>query len=116
MSGIARTLWILGLAALICLQAGCEKKAPTVDQKFVNTYTELLIAEQMYGTDSPKARLHRKTILDSAGYSREIFLQKARAILDDKDMWVPFQKAVIERLDTLVEKKNARPERPRKRD
>ena len=55
------------------LKAGCEKKAPTVDQKFVNTYTELLIAEQMYGTDSPKARLHRKAILDSTETLLRIF-------------------------------------------
>ncbi len=111
MSTIKRTFWILALAALACLQAGCEKKEPTVDQKFVNTYTELLIVEQMYGSDSPKARLHRKAILDSAGYNRERFLKKANAILDDRDMWVPFQKAVIARLDTLIEtsKANAEP-------
>ena len=44
-----RFLMIFGLVALLCLQTGCEKKAPSVDQKFVNTYTELLIVEQMYG-------------------------------------------------------------------
>ena len=100
---IKRNLWIFCLAALACLQVGCEKKAPTVDQKLVNTYTELLIAEQMYGQDSPAARTKRKAILDSAGYSRDQFLKKTNAILDDRDMWVPFQKAVIERLDTLIE-------------
>ena len=103
MSTIKRNLWIFCLVTLACLQAGCEKKAPTVDQKLVNTYTELLIAEQMYGQDSPAARTKRKAILDSAGYSRDQFLKKTNAILDDKDMWIPFQKAVIERLDTLIE-------------
>ena len=71
-----RTLWILGLSVLICLQTGCEKKAPTVDQKLVNTYTEMLIAEQMYGKDNPTVRTKRKAILDSAGYSRGQFLKK----------------------------------------
>ena len=107
---------ILGLAALLCLQMGCDKKAPSVDQKFVNTYTELLIVEQMYGKDSPSARIKRKAILDSAGYSRDQFLKKANAILDDRDMWVPFQKAVIDRLDTLIEQNKTVPARKRGED
>ena len=111
-----RFLMILGLAALLCLQMGCDKKAPSVDQKFVNTYTELLIVEQMYGKDSPTARIKRKVILDSAGYSRDQFLKKANAILDDRDMWVPFQKAVIDRLDTLIEQNKTVPARKRGED
>ena len=111
-----RFLMIFGLVALLCLQTGCEKKAPSVDQKFVNTYTELLIVEQMYGKDSPTARTKRKAILDSAGYSREQFLKKANDILDDRDMWVPFQKAVIDRLDTLIEQNKTAPARRRGED
>jgi hypothetical protein len=111
-----RFLMILGLAALLCLQSGCDKKAPSVDQKFVNTYTELLIVEQMYGKDSPTARIKRKAILDSAGYSRDLFLKKANAILDDRDMWVPFQKAVIDRLDTLIEQNKTVPAHRRGED
>jgi hypothetical protein len=95
---------------------GCEKKTPSVDQKFVSTYTELLIAEQMYGKDSPTARVKRKAILDSAGYSREQFLTKANSILDDRDMWVPFQKAVIDRLDSLIEQNKTAPARRRGED
>ncbi len=111
-----RFLMILGLTVLLCLQMGCDKKAPSVDQKFVNTYTELLIVEQMYGKDSPTARIKRKVILDSAGYSRDLFLTKANAILDDRDMWVPFQKAVIDRLDTLIEQNKTVPARKRGED
>ena len=103
MANFLRIPLILGLVALLCLQAGCEKKKKSVDEKFVNTYTELLIAEQMYGKDSPTARLKRKVILNEAGYSRETFIKNANEILDDKDLWVPFQKAVIDRLDTLIE-------------
>ena len=115
MLSINRLLWILGLAALICLQTGCEKKEPAVDQKFVNTYTELLIAEQMYGRESPDARIKRKAILTEAGYTREQFLKKANAILEDRDMWVPFQRAVVNRLDTLLEKSNQHKAPPKRR-
>lgn len=114
-----RIFLIIALAVLMCLQAGCEKKSPTLDERFVNTYTELLLAEQMYGKDSPTARLKRKKILSDAGYNREQFLKKADEILDDRDMWVPFQKAVIERLDSLIEqgsRKNKPPSRRRGED
>ena len=110
-----RIILIIALAVLMCLQAGCDKKSPTLDERFVNTYTELLIAEQMYGKDSPSARLKRKAILDNAGYSREQFLKKADEILDDKDMWVPFQKAVIARLDSLIEQGNQKNQPPKRR-
>ena len=102
MASINRILLILGLVAILSLQAGCEKKSSSVDQKFVNTYTELLVIEQMYGKDSPTARVNRKTRLSDSGYTRESFLQEANKVLDNKDMWVPFQKAVIERLDSLI--------------
>jgi len=111
-----RTLLILAFVVCLCLQVGCDKKDPSVDPKFVNAYTELLIAEQMYGKDSPTARIKRKIILDSAGYSRDQFLKKANAILDDRDMWVPFQKAVIDRLDTLIEQNKTVPARKRGED
>ena len=57
----------------------------------------------------------RKAILDSAGYSRGQFLKKVDDILDDKDMWVPFQKAVIERLDSLIEQSNRNKAIPKRR-
>ena len=115
MASVNRILLTIALAVLICLQAGCDKKNPSVDQQFVNTYTELLIAEQMYGKDSPVARLKRKDILTNAGYSREQFLKMADEILDDKDMGVPVQKAVIERLDTLIEQGNQKKKPPKRR-
>ena len=116
MASIKRILCIFGLAASFCLQTGCEKKEPSVDTKFVNAYTEMLIAEQMYGKESPTARMKRKTILDQAGYTRDQFLRKANDILDDKDMWIPFQRAVISRLDTLIEEKNAELTRKRAKE
>jgi hypothetical protein len=99
-------LWVLCCAALLFLATGCEKKEPSVDQKFVNTYVEMLVAENIYGKSSTTTMVKRQEILKNAGYTREKFLQKSQAILDDKDMWVPFQKAVIARLDSLIEEGN----------
>ena len=115
MARIPRIPLILGLVVLLCLQTGCEKKKKSVDEKFVSTYTGLLIVEQMYGKDTPTARLKRKTILNEAGSSREQFFTKVDEVLDDKDMWVPFQKAVIDRLDSLIEQGNQKNKPPRRR-
>lgn len=98
-----RTLCLLGLTVLLLLASGCEKKEPSVDQKFVNTYVEMLIAESMYAQNTPNAMVKRQAILKEAGYTRNTFLKKANSILDDRDMWVPFQRAVIARLDSLLE-------------
>ena len=99
-------LWTLGCAALLFFAAGCEKKDPSVDQKFVNTYVEMLVAENIYGKTSTATMVKRQEILKNAGYTRESFLKKSNDILDDKNMWVPFQKAVIARLDSLIEEGN----------
>ena len=104
--GLKHTLWALACAALLFLATGCEKKDPSIDQKFVDAYVEMLIAENIYGKNSTTTMVRRQEILKSAGYTREKFLKKSHAILDDKDMWVPFQKAVIARLDTLIEQGN----------
>ena len=98
-----RALSLLVLATILFLAAGCEKKEPSVNQKFVNTYVELLVAESMYGQNNPTSMVKRQTILKDSGYTRSSFLKEANAILDDRDMWVPFEKAVIARLDSLAE-------------
>ena len=100
-----RIFLIIALAVLMCLQAGCEKKSPTLDERFVNTYTELLIAEQMYGKDSPTARLKRKKILSDAGYNREQFLKKADEILGD---YVPEDKIIDKYNITVGKRRKAR--------
>ena len=113
-------MWALACTAFLFLAAGCEKKDPSVDQKFVNTYVEMLIAENIYGKTSTATMVRRQEILKDAGYTREKFLRKSQAILDDKDMWVPFQRAVIARLDSLIEEGNKskgdEPRRKRKED
>jgi len=112
---LRRALWALACAALLFLAAGCEKKAPSVDQKFVNAYVEMLVAENMYGKSSTTAMVKRQNILKEAGYTRETFLKKANSILDDRDMWVPFQRAVVARLDSLIEEGNKDKEKGPKR-
>ncbi len=47
-------------------------------------------------------RLVRQDALKAAGYTREKFLAKTDDILNDERQWVPFQKAVNARLDSLL--------------
>lgn len=80
---------------------GCADEV-SVDQKFVNLFVELRTAEITYGKDSPMGRLVRQDALKAAGYTREQFLAKTEEILNDERQWVPFQKAVSARIDSLL--------------
>ena len=80
---------------------GCAQEV-TVDQKFVNLFVELRLAEMMYSKDSPSARTVRQDALKAAGYTREQFIAKTDEILNDERQWVPFQKAVNARIDSLL--------------
>ncbi len=86
---------------LAALFSGCSGEV-SVDQEFVNLYVELRIAEMTYGKTSPITRLVRQDALKAAGYTRESFLAKADEILGDERQWVPFQKAVNARIDSLL--------------
>jgi hypothetical protein len=86
---------------LAALFSGCSGEV-SVDQEFVNLYVELRIAEMTYGKTSPMTRLVRQDALKAAGYTRESFLAKADEILGDERQWVPFQKAVNARIDSLL--------------
>ena len=80
---------------------GCSGEV-SVDQKFVDLFVELRVAEMTYGKDSPMGRLVRQDALKAAGYTREQFLAKTDEILNDERQWVPFQKAVNARIDSLL--------------
>ena len=82
---------------------GCAQEV-TVDQKFVNLFVELRVIEMTYGKDAPIGRLVRQDALKAAGYTREQFLAKTEEILNDERQWIPFQKAVTARIDSLLEK------------
>ena len=86
---------------LAALFSGCSGEV-SVDQEFVNLYVELRIAEMTYGKTSPTTRLVRQDALKAAGYTRESFLAKADEILSDERQWIPFQKAVTARIDSLL--------------
>ena len=103
---IRQALCAATLGLLLFLATGCEKKEPSVDQKFVDAYVEILAAENVYGKNSVNTMVKRQQILKEFGYDRDTFLKKANKILEDKDMWVPFQKAVVARIDTLIERNN----------
>lgn len=91
--------------ALLLLSAfglvGCANEV-SVDQKFVDLFVELRVSEITYGKDSPMGRLMRQDALKAAGYTREQFLAKTDEILNDERQWVPFQKAVNARIDSLL--------------
>ena len=91
--------------ALLLLSAfglvGCANEV-SVDQKVVDLFVELRVAEITYGKDSPMGRLVRQDALKAAGYTREQFLAKTDEILNDERQWVPFQKAVNARIDSLL--------------
>ena len=88
------------LAAL--LLAACSKDTPTVDERLVSTFVEIRMVEQNYGAESPAGRLARKGVLERHGYTRETFAAACDKVLEDDAMWIPFQQAVVDRIDSLL--------------
>lgn len=94
-------------AVLLTLAMGiffmsCEKKSPAVNENLVETFVDIRVMEQTLGTDSPETRVARRDILRKHGFTLESFKSSVDAVLADKDLWVPFQKAVVARIDTLL--------------
>ena len=102
MQGLVRHLLVAALFFSAAFGMGGCSGEVSVDQKFVDLFVELRVAEITYGKDSPMGRLVRQDILNAAGYTREQFLAKTDEILNDERLWVPFQKAVNARIDTLL--------------
>ena len=102
MQGLVRHLLVAALFFSAAFGMGGCSGEVSVDQKFVDLFVELRVAEITYGKDSPMGRLVRQDILNAAGYTREHFLAKTDEILNDERQWVPFQKAVNARIDTLL--------------
>ncbi len=88
------------LAAL--LLSACSKDTPTVDERLVSTFVEIRMVEQNYGAESPAGRLARKGVLERHGYTRETFAAACDKVLEDDAMWIPFQQAVVDRIDSLL--------------
>ena len=98
----ARAVFAVALLLFSVLGMGGCSGEVSVDQKFVDLFVELRVAEMTYGKDSPMGRLVRQDALKAAGYTREQFLAKTDEILNDERQWVPFQKAVNARIDSLL--------------
>lgn len=92
--------WV-ALFFVVAAMAACSGEV-SVDQKFVDAYVEMRVAEITYGTTSPLARMNRQEILNRYGFTREKYLAKTEEVLADENLWVPFQKAVVARLDSLL--------------
>lgn len=89
------------LVSLVFL-TGCSDKGPQADERLVSAYVEIRVVEQTYGGESPAARLARRAVLEKYGYDRESFVAACDKVLEDEKMWVPFQRAVTERVDSLL--------------
>lgn len=98
-----RTLAFAWMSGLLLTLAACGGDVPSVDENFVETFVELRVAEQMYGTESPMARLARSKTLEKYGYTRETFLAMTDNILGDPHYWMPFQKRVTDRIDSVLD-------------
>ena len=94
---------LLPLCCAVALFAGCsDDDAPSVDEKLVKAFVEIRIAEQTYGKDSPNVRLARKGDLEKYGYTRESFAAACDKVFEKPESWVPFQQAVVDRVDSLL--------------
>ena len=93
---------LLPLCCAVALLAGCSDEAPSVDEKLVKAFVEIRIAEQTYGKDSPNVRLARKGVLEKYGYTRESFAAACDKVFEKPESWVPFQQAVVDRIDSLL--------------
>ncbi|MBO4436459.1 MAG: hypothetical protein J5791_06210 [Fibrobacter sp.] len=92
------------LMAVACalLLAACNKQDVKPDMRLVEAFVEVRVIEQTYGAESPAARLSRQATLQKYGYTTESFAQACDAVLNDDAMWLPFEQAVTERIDSLL--------------
>lgn len=96
--------------------AGCKGGEGSVDSRLVDTFVEIRVSDQMYGSQSPAAGLARQEILKKHGYTRESFLAELDEIDQDRRLWLPFQKRVVDVLDSTLDPEGyiARKEEERK--
>lgn len=99
---------ILGILILSLLAVssftGCSNEVKA-DQRLVETFVELRLVDIELGGTSSVARIARQNILKKYGYTREEYLTKIDKVLNDEHQWMPFQKAVNERIDFLLDDK-----------
>ena len=95
------TVFALLAAALVLVS--CTDAEPTVDERFVDAFVDMRVVEQIYGAESPMARVGRRSVLQKYGYTRESFLEMSQKIQDDAHYWMPFQKRVVNRVESILD-------------
>ena len=80
----------------------CDQGSPSIDSRLVSTYVDIRVMEQSLGTETPEARLARKSIVEKHGYTLESYKNAIDNILEDDSRWVPFQQAVVRNIDSLL--------------
>lgn len=87
------------LGSMLC---ACDQGAPSIDSRLVTTYVDIRVMEQSLGTETPEARLARKSIVEKHGYTLESYKKAVDEILEDDSRWVPFEQAVVRHIDSLL--------------
>ena len=93
---------VLMLVACMALLASCGKEDVKPDMRLVETFVEVRMIEQAYGAETPAARLARQATLQKYGYTTKSFTEACDAVLNDDAMWLPFEQAVTDRIDSLL--------------
>lgn len=99
---MARVYIALLSLAMLLFFSSCKDDEPKADENLVEAYVDIRVMEQSLGTESPESRLARRDILSKHGFTLESFKASIDVVLDDRNLWVPFQKAVVARIDTLL--------------
>ena len=94
---------IFALMFAAVLLVACFNDEPTVDERFVDAFVDMRAMEMMYGAQSPTTRVARREILQKYGYTQETFLAMSEKIQADEHYWLPFQKKVVNRLDSVLD-------------
>lgn len=100
---VSRIVYALALCFSLIALWGCNDEAPTVEEKFVSAFVDMRVMETIYGADAPTTRIARKDILKKYGYTRESYLARVEEIKADERYWVPFQKQVVARVDSILD-------------
>lgn len=94
--------FVMSLCAGCIVLCACDQGSPSIDSRLVSTYVDIRVMEQSLGTETPEARLARKSLVEKHGYTLESYKKAIDGILEDDSRWVPFQQAVVRSIDSLL--------------
>jgi len=90
-----RIAWLFALLFIVA----CDR-ADSIDKGLVNLYVDLRVATLEYSNPT-EVRIARQNVMREAGYTPEKFSFAINNIRANPELWVHFQQAVADRLDTL---------------